>query len=136
SVATNVSLSYVRNLQGKFDEATKYATQAVSIDDSSAEAHYMLGLAYDHQAMARKAEAEFRRAQKVAPDSGAYVRANAALAVSNGDWSAAISEYTKAVKMTGGSGDALMDLGAAYTGGKQHSAAASTYDQVVAAEPD
>jgi hypothetical protein len=39
------------------------------------------------------------------------------------------------VKLTGSSGDSLMDLAAAYTGAKQHSSAAATYDQVVAAEP-
>jgi tetratricopeptide (TPR) repeat protein len=135
SVTANVDLAYVRTLQGKYDDASKYATQAVALDDSSAEAHYVLGLVLDHQVQGKKAEAEFRRAQKLDADNPAYVRATAALAVSSGDWGTAISEYQKAVRMTGGSADSLMDLAAAYTGAKQHSSAASTYDQVVAAEP-
>jgi tetratricopeptide (TPR) repeat protein len=135
NVGTMVSLAYVRIQQGEYDAAAKFANQAVAADDSCAEAHYMLGLVFDHQVQGKKAEAEFKRAQKLDPDNPSYLRATAALSMTQGDWSSAVSDYQKVVKLTDGSGDALMDLASAYTAAKQHSSAASTYDQVVTAEP-
>jgi tetratricopeptide (TPR) repeat protein len=135
SVATKVNLAYLRVLKAAFDEAEKYAMAALADDDTSAEAHYVLGLVFDHQANPRKAEIEFHKAEKLDDENSVFARAVAALAASQGDWKTAISEYTKVVKMTGATGDSLMDLAGAYTGAEKPKNAASTYEQVVAAEP-
>jgi Flp pilus assembly protein TadD len=135
NVATNVNLAYVRVKKENFDEALKFATAAVQADDSSAEAHYVLGLVYDHQVQSKKADVEFRRAVKLDDDNPAFARGLAAFSEGMGDWKTAISEFQRACKLSNNSVDSLMELAQAYVGGNRGSEAAKTYEQVLAAEP-
>ena len=134
-VTTKVNLAYVFVAGTKFDEALKQATAAVQLDDTCPEAHYLLGLIYDHQMQGKKADAEFRRAERLAPDDPVYVRAVAAYATSAADWPAAISEYQKLIKMSPKNTDAMMSLASVYICADKLRAAESTYDQIVSIEP-
>src|SRR5204862_2091559 len=49
SVTTKVNLAYLRIQKMEFEAAVKMLTEAIATDDKCAEAHYVLGLAYDHQ---------------------------------------------------------------------------------------
>jgi tetratricopeptide (TPR) repeat protein len=135
NVTTNVSLAYVRVKKENYDEALKFATAAVQADESSGEAHYVLGLVYDHQIQSKKAEAEFRRAVKLDDDNPAFARGLGAFAEGMGDWKTAVGEFQRACKLTGNSVDSLMDLAQAYVGANRGSEAAKTYEQVLAVEP-
>jgi len=131
---TRLNFVQLRLAQKDVDAAAALATAAVAADDSSADAHFLLGLVFDHQANARKAENEFRKAAKLDETNPVYPRALGALAESQNEWSKAIAEYQKVVKMTGGAADALMDLASAYSGAVRPLLAAQTYDEVLAVD--
>jgi tetratricopeptide (TPR) repeat protein len=134
-VETQVNLAYVRMAKQLYDEAMLFARKALELDDECAEAHYVLGVVYDHQLQYKKAEAEFSRAEALDEDNPAFVRASGALAATAGEWGRAIEKFGKAAKMADNDSNSLMALADAYIGGGKFRAAASTYDQVVAAEP-
>jgi len=96
----------------------------------------VLGLVYDHQVQTKKADTEFRRAEKLDDDNPAYARAVAALAEGMGDWKTAVAERQKACKLAGNTVETLMELASAYVGANKGSAAANTYEQVLATEPN
>jgi len=133
---TRLNLVQLRIAQKDIDEAATLAAAAVAADDSSADAHFLLGLVFDHQANARKAENEFRKAAKLDEANPVYPRALGALAASQNEWGKAIAEYEKVAKMTGRSGDALMDLASAYVGAAKPTLAAQTYDQLLAVDAE
>jgi tetratricopeptide (TPR) repeat protein len=135
SLVTKVNLAYCRIAKGLTEEASRMVQSVVAADDTMAEAHYLLGLIYDKQVQYKKADAEFRRAEKLDDDNPTFCHALAAFAETQGDWTTAIAEFTKYAKLTKNSSDALFGLAGAYRGAGKHRSAASTYDQLVAAEP-
>ncbi len=135
NATTNANLAFARVKKEEFGEAVKFATAAIESDDSCAEAHYVLALAYDHMVQPKKAEPEYRRAAELDKDNPAFARACGAFAGSTGDWARAISEYLRAVKLSDNPNDVLMELAGAYTGALKPASAASTYDQIVASDP-
>jgi tetratricopeptide (TPR) repeat protein len=136
NATTKTNLAFVRVKKEEFDQAVKFATSAIESDDSCAEAHYVLALAYDHMVQPKKAEPEYRRAAELDKDNPAFARACAAFAASQGDWTRAISEYSRAVKLSDEPNEVLMELAAAYSGAQKPGSAASTYEQIVAADPN
>ncbi len=136
SVTTQVNLAYVHVLGEDYEGAAKLAQSAVQADDLSADAHYLLGLAYDFQIQPKKADVEFRRAEKLDEENPAFAHALAAFAAGQGDWKTAVAEGQKYAKMTNNAVPALMDLAVAYVGAGKAKDAASTYDRVVAADPN
>jgi tetratricopeptide (TPR) repeat protein len=135
SVTTKVSLAALRIKAQKFDEAVVLAGEAVAADDSSPEAHYVLAVAYDHQIELKKADAEYRKALKLDDDNPLYLRACAAFDAAIGEWSRSISEYQKVCKMVGNTTQSQLELANAYIGATKFTNAASTLDQIVAADP-
>lgn len=135
NVTTKTNLAFVRVKKEEFGEAVKFATSAIESDDSCAEAHYVLALAYDHMVQPKKAEPEYRRAAELDRDNPAFARACAAFAASEGDWGRAVSEYSRAVKLSDDPNEVMMELAAAYSGAQKPGSAASTYEQILAADP-
>jgi tetratricopeptide (TPR) repeat protein len=136
NVATNVNMAHLMVARELYDEAYKHAAAAVQGDDSSADAHYVLGLVYDHQAQSKKAEVEFNRAEKLDDENPVFARAVAALAAGMSDWKTAINAYQRVCKLTNYSVESLMELAAVYVGANRASAAAKTYEQVLATDPN
>lgn len=135
SLSSRVAMAFLQIAKGEIDAASKSAAAALHIDDGSAEAHYVMGLVHDYQRNPRKAQSEFQKAQRLEPENPVFVKAIAALAASQGEWRTAISESQRLVKLTGGSADAMMRLAAAYVGAEKPKLAASTLEQILAAEP-
>jgi len=133
---TNVSIAHLRVVKESYDDALKFALAAVQADDASPDAHYVLGLVYDHQVQTKKADAEFRKAERLDPESPVFARAVAALACGAGDFNAAVNEYQKVCKLTGNAVPSLMELAAALVGANKGQQAMQTYEQVLATEPN
>lgn len=94
---TNVILAENYLQQGDLSSALEKASRAVSRDSKSPEAHAVLAMVYDRMGKDDKAEANFNRALRLAPEAGAILNAVAVWHCQHGRYAQSLQQFAKAV---------------------------------------
>jgi tetratricopeptide (TPR) repeat protein len=135
-VPSHLNLAFLHLSLGKVDEAIRSAQGALKIDARSAGAWFLIGSCHSARDDARKAEAAYRKACRLAPEHVPTWRALRMLYANEGRWKRAVDAAQKVVELTDESADALYELGLTCLGAKQGKRAADTFDRVLALDPD
>ncbi len=133
---TRVFVAYLQTSRGDLDAARASVDEALRLDADLPEALYMSGLVFERGGNAKKAESEYKRAQKAAPENAVYVRALALLYESQGRWRDAVREYQRVVKLTDSAPSSLYDLALGYWGYGKHDRAADALETLLSIDGD
>src|SRR6185436_7806910 len=100
-------------LEGRYNEAISELSMATSLDAKLAEAHNLLGVAYDKKGFADRAKESFERAVKSEPNDADTLNNLGFSLYQNGNYRAAVDRLKRAVKLAPNDERILNNLGLA-----------------------
>jgi Tfp pilus assembly protein PilF len=101
-------------LSGRINQAITELSTAVSLDPKLAEAHNLLGVAFDQKGLAERAKESYERAMKVDSEDAQTLNNLGFSLYQSGNYRAAIDKLKRAVKLAPTDDRILNNLGLAY----------------------
>lgn len=121
---------------GKYDDAIRSYSQAISVDPGFAQAYHNRGLSYYRKGQYDDAIADYSKViSDFKPNAGVYQSRGLAY-LRKGQYGKSIEDYSKAISLEPGSPDAYHNRGIAYANTGKYDEAIGDYDKVLSIRKD